>query len=176
MNRQKKISTLKNCCKGNGVGVHCCDIRGRSDKYLASLPESAIIAREICYRVVHSCRRLLSKFQSNRTCRFVLTACGNGRICGFFKNGKRAISLMWFLFLERKSDSEIKERLDPMYGDPSPSMATVKNWFNEFQRGRTSFRFLMSHAQVPQKWLPQRITWIKSTISYRQTVDWRCTR
>jgi len=25
-----------------------------------------------------------------------------------------------------------------VYGDSSPSMATVKNWFNEFQRGRTS--------------------------------------
>jgi len=25
-----------------------------------------------------------------------------------------------------------------VYGDTSPSMATVKNWFNEFQRGRTS--------------------------------------
>ena len=43
-----------------------------------------------------------------------------------------------FLFLEGKSRSEIKERLDAVYGDSSPSMATVKNWFNEFQRGRTS--------------------------------------
>ena len=25
-----------------------------------------------------------------------------------------------------------------VHGDSSPSMATVKNWFNEFQRGRTS--------------------------------------
>jgi [histone H3]-lysine36 N-dimethyltransferase SETMAR len=28
--------------------------------------------------------------------------------------------------------------LDAVYGDSSPSMATVKNWFNEFQRGLTS--------------------------------------
>jgi len=34
--------------------------------------------------------------------------------------------------------SEIKERLAALYGDSFPSMATVKNWFNEFQRGRTS--------------------------------------
>jgi len=39
------------------------------------------------------------------------------------------------LFLEAKSRSEIKERLDVVYGYSSPS---VKNWFNEFQRGRTS--------------------------------------
>ena len=41
--------------------------------------------------------------------------------------------MIWFLFLEGKSCSEIKERLDAVYGDSSPSMATVKNWFNEFQ-------------------------------------------
>jgi len=28
--------------------------------------------------------------------------------------------------------------LDAVYGDSSPSMATVKNWFNEFQRVRTT--------------------------------------
>jgi len=47
-------------------------------------------------------------------------------------------SVIRFLFLEGKSRSEIKERLDAVYGDSSSSMATVKNWFNEFQRGRTS--------------------------------------
>lgn len=47
-------------------------------------------------------------------------------------------SVIRFLFLEGKTRSEIKERLDAVYGDSSPSMATVKNWFNEFQRGRTS--------------------------------------
>jgi len=43
-----------------------------------------------------------------------------------------------FLFLEWKLRSEFKEGLDAVYGNSSPSMATVKNWFNEFQRGRTS--------------------------------------
>jgi transposase len=47
-------------------------------------------------------------------------------------------SVIRFLFLEGKSRSEIKERLDAEYGASSPSMATVKNWLNEFQRGRTS--------------------------------------
>ena len=47
-------------------------------------------------------------------------------------------SVIRFLFLEGKSRSEIKERLDAVYGDSSPSMATVKNWFNEFERRHTS--------------------------------------
>jgi len=46
-------------------------------------------------------------------------------------------SVIRFLFLEGKSRSEVKERLDAVYGDLFPSIATVKNWFNEFQSGRT---------------------------------------
>jgi hypothetical protein len=41
-------------------------------------------------------------------------------------------SVIRFLFLEGKSHSEIKEHLDALYGDSSPSMATFNNWFNEF--------------------------------------------
>jgi len=47
-------------------------------------------------------------------------------------------SVFRFFLLDGKSRSEIEERLDAVYGDSSPWMATVKNWFNEFQRGRTS--------------------------------------
>ena len=43
-----------------------------------------------------------------------------------------------FLFLEGKSRSEIEEHLDAVYGDSSPLMVTVRNWFNEFQCGHTS--------------------------------------
>ncbi|EFN60336.1 Putative uncharacterized protein FLJ37770, partial [Camponotus floridanus] len=32
----------------------------------------------------------------------------------------------------------IKAKLDAVYGDTSPSMTTVRYWFNEFKRGRTS--------------------------------------
>ena len=35
-------------------------------------------------------------------------------------------SVIRFLFLEEKSHSEIKERLDVVYGDSSPLMATVE--------------------------------------------------
>ena len=58
-------------------------LRGQSDKYLASPPDGATIAREIYYRIVHCRRRLLSKFQPNRTRNFVMTACGSCRVRGF---------------------------------------------------------------------------------------------
>lgn len=42
-----------------------------------------------------------------------------------------------FVFsLKGISRSEIEEHLDSVYGDCSLLMATVKNWLNEFQRGR----------------------------------------
>ena len=52
----------------------------RSDKYLDSPPDGATIAREIYYHVVHCRRRLLPKFQPNRTRSFVLIACGLCRL------------------------------------------------------------------------------------------------
>ena len=82
------------------------NLRGRSDKYLVSPPEGATITRDIYYCVVNSREGLLSKFQSNRTRSFVLTACGNGRVCEFYKNGKRATSVGdSILVLEGKSRS-----------------------------------------------------------------------
>ncbi|XP_011069286.1 PREDICTED: putative uncharacterized protein FLJ37770 [Acromyrmex echinatior] len=42
-----------------------------------------------------------------------------------------------FLFLHGKTCEEIKTKLDA-YGNSSPSMTTVRYWFNEFKRGRSS--------------------------------------
>lgn len=39
----------------------------------------------------------------------------------------------FFVFLEGKSDNELKERLNAVYGDASSSMVTVDNWFDERQ-------------------------------------------
>ena len=124
---------------------------------LASPPDGASIAREICCCVIHSLRRLLSKFQPNQMRCFVLTA---GMSTDFREMRKEQYrSVIRFLFFEEKLRSKIKERLDTVYGNSSPSMATVKNWFNKFQHGRTSV--FVSHVQVPQKWLPRRKMWKK---------------
>ena len=42
------------------------------------------------------------------------------------------------MFLDGKNCDKIKTKLDAVYGDISPSMTTVKFWFNEFKCGRTS--------------------------------------
>ena len=97
----------KNCVRDERRSARS-RVRGRSDKYLTSPPEGATISREIHYRVVHSRRRLQSKFQSNWAPSFVLTAFGNGSVHGFYKNEKRAISVGdSILVLEGISRSEI---------------------------------------------------------------------
>lgn len=47
-------------------------------------------------------------------------------------------SLIRLLSLKQKTRSEIEEGLDVVNGDSYPSMTTVKSWFIELQRGRTS--------------------------------------
>ena len=69
-----------------------------------------------------------------------------------------------FLFLEGKSRSEIKERLGAVYGDSSPSRATVKNLFNAFQRGRTSV------FKEPRPGAPKTATTVDSVIKIHDLV------
>lgn len=47
-------------------------------------------------------------------------------------------SVIRFLFLDGKKCEEIREKLIEVYKDQSPSMSTIRYWFIEFKRGRTS--------------------------------------
>lgn len=61
-----------------------------------------------------------------------------GAFADFRKMNKQQYrSTIRFLFLELKSLNEIKELLNIAYGDSSPSITTIKNWFNVFERGLT---------------------------------------
>ena len=47
-------------------------------------------------------------------------------------------SVIRFLFLDGKTCKEIKEKLHAVYKDNAPSIITIRYWYNEFKRGRTS--------------------------------------
>lgn len=49
----------------------------------------------------------------------------------------RAVLKYWFL--KGNTPTQIKDELDSVYGDSSPSFTTVKFWAAEFKRGRKSF-------------------------------------
>ena len=54
-------------------------------------------------------------------------------------HGERAISISDSIsFLDGKTCEEIKVKLLAIYMDQAPSMTTIRYWFNEFKRGRTS--------------------------------------
>ena len=78
-------------------------------------------------------------------------------------------SVIRFLFLEGRSGSEIKGRLDAVYGDFSPTIATVKIWLNEFHRGHTSV------FDEPRSGTPKSATKENNVkkihVSYWQTAD-----
>ena len=80
------------------------NIWGRSDKHLASPPDGASIPRVEA--------SLSTDFRKMEKEQYRL--------------------VIGFLFLQGKSRSKIKERLDAVYSNSFPLMATVKNWFNEF--------------------------------------------
>src|SRR6476619_744441 len=47
-------------------------------------------------------------------------------------------SVIRFLFLDGKTCEEMKVKLHAIYKDHALSMTTIRYWFNEFKRGRTS--------------------------------------
>ena len=47
-------------------------------------------------------------------------------------------AVMKFLHLKEKKTQEIKDELDSVYAEASPSITTVKYWVAEYKRGRTS--------------------------------------
>lgn len=47
-------------------------------------------------------------------------------------------SVIRFMYLDGKTCEETKDKLVAVYVDQAPSMTTIRYWFNEFKRGRTS--------------------------------------
>ena len=47
-------------------------------------------------------------------------------------------SVIRYLFLKGETRQEIVKELKEVFGADCPSLATIKTWFNDFQRGRTS--------------------------------------
>ena len=47
-------------------------------------------------------------------------------------------SIIRFLYLNGKSRDDIQVEFNDVYGEQSPSLPTIKRWFNEFNAGRTS--------------------------------------
>lgn len=56
----------------------------------------------------------------------------------FWKLKKSSIGQGFNSYYWKRNRKGNKERLGDAYGDSSPSRATIKSWFNEFKRGRTS--------------------------------------
>jgi len=71
--------------------------------------------------------------ECNRFC-FTVPLC-------FFKMSLESVqyrSVIRFLYLKSKGRDEIQVELNDVYDERSPSLSTIKCWFNEYKAGRMS--------------------------------------
>lgn len=133
-------------------------LRGQSDEYLTSLPDSVTIARKNYYLVVHCRKQIVSKFQPIRARSIVLTACGSQCVCRLYKIEKSHTSLwldscFWKGNRARKSRSTWMQCAMTLLLLWQPSKYCLASFH------MVEHRFLISLAQVRWEWLPQWIKW-----------------
>lgn len=147
------------------------NVRGRSDKSLASPSGGGTIAWDKYFCIVHSCRRLLSKLQPNQICSLVLTACRCGRVRVFLNKGKTAISIGDSIFGLEKIAQQNRRRVWMQW-----TYTLLSRWWALkvafTSLNVVSYQFLMSCTQGHWMQLPWRTTWQRFTISNWQIADW----
>lgn len=73
-------------------------------------------------------------------------------------------SVIKFLFKEGLSPAQIKSRLDGVYGTPSPSYATVKNWVKDFRFGRETVEDMGHDGRPVEVLTPETIALIEEEV------------
>ncbi|XP_063387674.1 histone-lysine N-methyltransferase SETMAR-like [Cydia fagiglandana] len=73
-------------------------------------------------------------------------------------------SVIKFLFKEGLSPTQIKDRLDGVYGESSPSYSTVKNWVNEFRFGRETVEDLGHDGRPVEVLTPENINSVQEEV------------
>lgn len=69
-----------------------------------------------------------------------------------------------FLVLEGKYPQEIKERLDAVYGNSSPSYSTVKDWARQFRMGRESIEDEPRSGRPVEVMTPETIALVEEEV------------
>lgn len=113
----------------------------------------------IYYCVVHSHRRVLSKFNSKRTSSFVLISCGSGLVRWFYKKKQRFDRGFDSCFWKQNHAMKSKNAWMPsMCRSLFSFLGGLKTWFNKFQ---VVARRLMSYLRCIENGshVKRRITW-----------------
>ena len=79
-----------------------------------------------------------------------------------------------FLQLRRGlSRQECIDELKSLFGDKAPSYRTVKNWFNEFNRGRSSLKHKFREGPPKTAVAPENIDAVRELIMQDRHVTYR---
>lgn len=78
-----------------------------------------------------------------------------------------------FFYLEGKTASEIKNRMDGVLGDNSPSFSTISFWVSEFKRGRTDIRDESRSGRPKTATTPEFVAQVKEMVQQDRRVKVR---
>lgn len=73
-------------------------------------------------------------------------------------------SVIKFLFKEGLTPGQIKSRLDGVYGESSPSYATVKNWVRDFRFGRETVQDMVHDGRPVEVLTAETIALIEEEV------------
>ena len=68
---------------------------------------------------------------------------------------------------------ECIEELEYLFGDKAPSYSTVKNWFNEFNRGRSSLKDEVREVPPKTAVVPENIDAVRELLMQDRHVTYR---
>ena len=72
-----------------------------------------------------------------------------------------------FYNFRRELSQEYIDELISLFGDKAPSYSTVKNWFNEFNRGRSSLKDEFREGPTKTAVVPDNIDAVRKLITHR---------
>lgn len=78
-----------------------------------------------------------------------------------------------FFYLEGKTASEIKNKMDGVLGDNSPSFSTISFWVSEFKRGRTDIRDESRSGRPKTATTPKFVAQVKEMVQQDRRVKVR---
>ena len=93
------------------------------------------------------------------------------RLIVTFREHFRAI--IFYNFRRRLSRQECIEELKSLFGDKAPSYSALKNWFNEFKRGRGLLKDEFHEAAPKTAVVPENIDTVRELIMQDRHVTYR---
>ena len=82
-------------------------------------------------------------------------------------------AIIFYNFRRGLTQQQCMDELKSLYGDEAPSYSTVKNWYNEFNRGRRSLNDEFREGRPKTAVVPENIDAVRELIMQDRHVTYR---